>query len=122
MNADACCVLGRSGKGSRPTSTRTTRMEPIEEITYLPEVECEIFKENGLLGTQIVGVPDEGGNKQFLRVGKGFVQKHAGRTYLPVGIVEVRVRERRALVELPYEADSGISRLWISFDNFRQAE
>src|SRR5271156_1392210 len=122
MSADPCCVLGCSGEGVRPMSTQTTRMEPMPEITYAPEVKCEIFKAKGLLGTQIIGVPDEHGNKQFLRVGEGLVQTHAGETYLPVGIVEVRVREQRALVELPYEADSGVSRIWIKFDNFRQVE
>jgi hypothetical protein len=92
----------------------------LTEVVYLPEVECEVNAENALLGTEIVGVPDESGNRQFLRVGKGFVIRANGKTYLPIGVVEVDRKNHRALVELPHEADSGFSRLWIPFSRFRQ--
>jgi hypothetical protein len=90
------------------------------EITYLPEVECVVSVADGVLDTEVVGVPDETGNRQFLRVGKGFVTRENGKTYLPVGVVELDYRKRRALVELPYEAASGARRLWVPFTNFRQ--
>jgi hypothetical protein len=92
------------------------------EITYLPEVECEVTTESGILDTQVIAVPDESGNRQYLRVGKGVVTRSGGKTYLPIGIVELDRRNRRALVELPLEADSGARRLWVPFDNFRVKE
>jgi hypothetical protein len=92
----------------------------VTEITYLPEVECVISVANGLLDTQVVGVPDESGNYQYLRVGKGSVTQENDKTYLPIGIVEVDYRKRRVLIELPYEASSGAHRLWVPFSRFRQ--
>ncbi len=90
----------------------------VPEITYLPEVECEI--KTGMLETLIVGVPDSEGNRQWLRVGKGDVVTEAGKTYLPVGVVELDREKQRVLVELPYEADSGFKRLWVLMSKFRQ--
>jgi hypothetical protein len=90
------------------------------EITYFPEVECVVSA--GFLDTQVtVGVLDEKGNGQFLRVGKNVVTRHDGKDYLPVGIVEVDYRKKRVLIELPQEADSGANRLWVPFARFRQA-
>ena len=42
------------------------------EITYLPEVECEAVPSD-LLDTEIVGVSDDSGKRQHLRVPKAFV-------------------------------------------------
>ncbi len=95
-------------------------MSQAEEITYLPEVECIVTVENGILGTHVVAVPDEDGNREFLRVGKGGVVRDNGKTYLPVGIVHLDYRKRRTLVELPVEADSGHHRLWVPFTHFRR--
>lgn len=91
----------------------------IEEITYLPEVECIVDVENGMHGTQVIGVPDDQDNKEYLRVGKGAVVKVGDKTYLPVGIVHLDYKGKRALVELPQEADSGTKRLWVPFARFR---
>jgi hypothetical protein len=89
------------------------------EITYLPEVECVVTVENGLVDTQVVKVPDEENKYQFLRVGKGIVVRDDGKSYLPVGVVQLDHRGKRALVELPQEADSGVRRLWVPFARFR---
>jgi hypothetical protein len=91
--------------------------ETTANITYLPQVECTV--QNGMLNTAIIGVADEDGNHQYLRVGQGSVATEGGKTYLPIGIVELDRRKRRALVELPVEADSGARRLWVPFDRFR---
>lgn len=93
--------------------------QQMQEVTYLPEVLCEISVAEGILDTQVVGVPDVDGNRQFLRVSKGFVTQEGNKTYLPIGIVELDRRNRVALVELPVEADSGARRLWVPFDHFR---
>jgi hypothetical protein len=89
------------------------------ETMLLPEVECTVTVPDGILDTQVVAVPDESGNKQFLRVGKGEVTEQGGKTYLPVWVVQLDNRGRRALVELPQEADSGARRIWVPFSRFR---
>jgi hypothetical protein len=94
----------------------------VVEVTYLPEVECEVAVPKGLFDTAVVGVPDVTGNKQFLRVPKGYVTRDNGKTYLPIGVVELDYRQRRALVELPHEADSGVRRLWVPFTSFRRQD
>jgi hypothetical protein len=94
-------------------------IDPMAEILYFPEVECQATPSD-LFETMIVGVPDETENHHFLRVARGVVRKEDGRTYLPVGIVEVDRRKKRALIQLPYEADSGANRLWVPFEKFRQ--
>ncbi|MDE2095796.1 MAG: hypothetical protein KGL39_00955 [Patescibacteria group bacterium] len=88
------------------------------EITYLPEVECNVTVQNGILNTQVVYVPDENGNRQYLRVSEGSLVIKWNKTYLPVGIVQLDYKGKRALVELPQEADSGVRRLWVPFDRF----
>jgi hypothetical protein len=92
------------------------------EITYLPEVECEVVKEAGLFGTSVVSVADEDGNKQFLRVARGDVARQGGKAYLGVGVVRLDYAGGRALVELPAEADSGSRRVWVPFTRFRSKQ
>jgi hypothetical protein len=99
--------------------SRSDPMPEMIDIVYLPQVECEVTNPNALFETEIVGVPDERDNHQFLRVGKGFVIRDNGKTYLPVGLVELDRKNRRALIELPHEADSGVRRLWVPFERFR---
>jgi hypothetical protein len=42
--------------------------------------------------------------------------------YLPVGLVYIDYKGKRGLVELPEEADSGTSRVWVPFARFRRKE
>jgi hypothetical protein len=89
------------------------------EIIYLPEVECSIalgFRE----GELAVGVPDETRKRQHLRVNENLVASEGGKQYLAVGIVELDYKHKRALIELPHEADSGANRLWVPFAFFRR--
>ena len=88
-------------------------------ITFYPEVECSATAST-LHETEVVGVADQTGNHQFLRVGKGFLTREAGRTYLPILVIEVDSQRQRALVQLPYEADSGASRIWVALAAFRR--
>lgn len=88
-------------------------------ITFYPEVECTATA-SSLHDTEVVGVPDETGNHQFLRVGRGFLTHQAGRSYLPVLVIEVDPARHRALIQLPYEADSGASRIWVGLAAFRR--
>ena len=89
------------------------------EVAYLPQIECVITKEDALFNTQIVYVADEVGNQQFLRVGKGALQREGEKTYLPIGVVDLDAAKQRVLVELPQEADSGARRLWVRLSSFR---
>ncbi len=89
------------------------------EKTYLPEVECIITVPEGILNTQVVAVPDETGDKHYLRVGKGEATQQGGKTYLPIWVVQFDHKGRRALVELPQEADSGTRRIWVPYEKFR---
>lgn len=88
-------------------------------VTIYPEVACTATA-SSLHETEVVGVADVTGNHQFLRVGKGFLTREAGQAYLPVLVVEVDAERRRALVQLPYEADSGASRIWVALGSFRR--
>jgi hypothetical protein len=89
------------------------------EITYLPEVECQVSSSD-LLDTYIVGVRDAVSKKtHFLRVSKSFVNQDNKKTYLPIGVVRLDYDNQKALIELPREADSGANRLWVSFSSFR---
>jgi hypothetical protein len=90
----------------------------MSETTYLPQVECVVETEDGLFGTSVVYVTDETGRNQYLRVGKGDVLRHDGKTYLDVGLVRLDHAGRRVLVELPSEADSGTRRLWVPLTRF----
>jgi hypothetical protein len=90
----------------------------IPEVTYLPEVQCEVSE--GLTGDDItVSVRDVDGRDQYMHVLPSMVNRENGTTYLPVGIINVDRRNERLLIELPTEADSGINRMWIPFDSFR---
>ena len=91
----------------------------MKEITYLPEIECEI-KAGFLVNELAVAVADERGNRQHLRVNQHLVAHENGKHYLAIGIVELDLRKKRALVELPHEADSGANRLWVPFISFRR--
>ena len=86
---------------------------------YLPEIECEI--RSGDADWEVVAtVQDSQGRKQNLSVSKGMVASSEGKNYLTVGIVQVDHLQRRALIELPHEADSGVNRLWAPFTAFRR--
>ena len=90
----------------------------MSEVFYLPEVRCEIspgLTEQGIT----VCVKDVEGREQYIHVLKTMVNHENGTAYLPVGIINVDGRNRRVLIELPTEADSGANRLWIPFDSFR---
>lgn len=88
------------------------------EITYLPEVRCEVSE--GLTDREItVSVQDVEGREQYIHVHPTMVNSRIETPYLPVGVIDIDRRNRRVLIELPIEADSGTSRMWIPVDSFR---
>jgi hypothetical protein len=92
------------------------------EVTYVPEVECTVIVPNGIMDSQVVKVIDTDNLGHMLRVAKGSLVEKDGRKYLPVGLVTLDRERRRALVELPQEADSGTRRVWVALSRFRRQE
>ena len=88
------------------------------EVAYLPQIECVITKEDGLFDTLIVYVPDENGNRQFLRVGKGARNAKAKR----------RISQSASWTSMPRSSGArgvapgsrlGARRLWVRLSSFR---
>jgi hypothetical protein len=93
----------------------------MSEIAYYPEIECQATPSE-LQNTQVVTVKDVSGASQYLRVATGFLTEAGHKTYLPVRVISFERNPLRVLVELPYEADSGTSRVWVAASQFRRAE
>ena len=90
----------------------------MSETTYRPEVRCEISE--GLTGSDItVCVWDVEGRDQYIHVLPSMVNCVSETPYLPVGVINVDYRNKRVLIELPIEADSGANRMWMPIDSFR---
>ena|SRR5437016_589788 len=92
----------------------------MSEIIYRPQVRCEVSE--GLTGSDItVCIQDVFGREQYIYVLPTMVNWERDVPYLPVGIINVDRRNRRVLIELPTEADSGANRMWMPFEKFRIA-
>ena len=91
----------------------------MSEIAYLPEVQCEVSE--GLLESDItVWTRDVEGNDQYIHVLPSMVNGLPnGSPHLPVGVIDVDYRNKRVLIELPIEADSGVNRMWMPASSFR---
>jgi hypothetical protein len=94
----------------------------VPEITYLPQVECVVDIPRSFFDTAVVGVPDVTGNRHYLRVPRNNIVHARHKAYLPIAVIELDYADKKALVELPQEADSGRRRLWVPFDSFRPSE
>jgi hypothetical protein len=90
------------------------------EMTYFPEVRCEV-QEGGLMPNGVtVILADVNGRRQFIQVTRGLINRHGDADYLAVGFVDIDRRTRRVLIEFPAEADSGANRMWVGFDSLRK--
>jgi len=92
----------------------------MNEVTYFPEVECEVFPGGFIPNAASAALKDLSGRTQFVQVTTGLINNYEGKNYLPVGLVEIDRHQRRVLIELPVEADSGANRMWVSFDSLRK--
>ena len=88
------------------------------ETTYLPQVRCQI-SERLTESDQTVCIRDAEGRDQYIHVLSSMVNWMSETPYLPIGLIHVDPRKRRALIQLPIEADSGTNRVWMPFDAFR---
>ena len=83
---------------------------------------CEVSK--GLRDSEAtVAVRSFDGDQQFLRIERDFLnfEPETGRYYLTVGLIQKDQSGKFALIELPQEADSGTSRLWVATADFQSS-
>jgi hypothetical protein len=90
------------------------------EVTYLPEVRCEVTPGGILPGGVTARIKDVDGRCQYVQVTRGMINHQVGEDYLPIGIVDIDRQARKVLIELPVEADSGVNRMWVGFDSLRK--
>jgi hypothetical protein len=84
----------------------------------MAQILCEVGP--GLRDTErTASVKDVFNRRLHLRVEDGFIATEGGRHYLPIGIVGIDDAKDLALIELPHESDSGISRLWVRCSDLR---
>lgn len=86
-------------------------------MTYVACEESEGLRES----ESTVGVLGLDRFRRFLRVEKSFLERENGHAYLPIGVVLTDAARKRALIELPLEADSGEARLWVELSQLREA-
>ena len=83
----------------------------------MPTVRCEVSE--GLRESErTVAVSGANGTRAYLRVGSGFLVQQGGQDLLPVGLIARDEASGAVLIELPEEADSGVSRVWVSGEDF----
>jgi hypothetical protein len=84
----------------------------------MAQILCEVGP--GLRDTEkTASVKDVFNRRLHLRVEDGFNATEGDRHYLPIGIVGIDDAKDLALIELPHESDSGISRLWVRCSDLR---
>jgi len=86
----------------------------------MASVLCEIINIPGApTAEKTVAVRTSSGRKEYLTVPSHFLHEEGGQHYLPVVLVK-RDRNKRALVHLPAEADSGANRVWVPLETFQE--
>ena len=56
------------------------------------------------------------GRQEFLRTSRKNLLKKDNKNYLAIGVIHVDPATGQYLIEFPYEADSGASRIWVLKD------
>ncbi len=88
----------------------------------MAQVLCDAVA-RGLRESEVIAtITDIRGRKHFICVEKDFLVGDNGHLFLPVGLVYEVPAEKAVLVELPHEAETGAGRIWVSRENFREAE
>lgn len=73
---------------------------------------CEVRPGMGKVAVS-VAVQDTESVRTFLQVERDFLTLRAGHYYLPVGLIRKEKEQGVALIEFPFEADSGEHRIWV---------
>ncbi|MFO0967990.1 MAG: hypothetical protein U0793_20725 [Gemmataceae bacterium] len=76
-------------------------------------VRCEV-SEGPRPGYKAIGISSVEGYSEYLVVEERFLVHRDDGVYLPVILVGWDRRQNLALAQLPYEADSGANRVWVS--------
>jgi hypothetical protein len=69
-----------------------------------------------------VAVRDYTGRMEYLPVDRGILTRANGKHLLPVRLIYQDETKSAAFVELPDEADSGVSRLWVRLTDVQTPE
>jgi hypothetical protein len=83
-------------------------------------IPCEI-SEGPRPGYKVVGVKSVQGHTEYLSIEERFLARRNGDLLLPVWLIGRDQKNKTALVQLPYEADSGANRVWVNGDALREA-
>ena len=75
-------------------------------------VHCEA-SEGPRPGFMSIGIESVEGYTEFLAIEEKFLVSNGLDWYLPVAVVGKDSAHKTALVELPFEADSGAKRVWV---------
>jgi len=75
-------------------------------------IECEV-EEGPRPGFKTIGVASGEGHSEYLTIEERFLVRRNGSYLLPVGLVGRDRRYNTALIQLPFEADSGANRVWV---------
>jgi hypothetical protein len=89
-------------------------MIPTWEGDTMLYLECEV-KRPGALGNGhvIAELTDHTGQREQVAVEETFLERRAGRTFLPVWFISQDPNSKLVQVELPQEAASGVNRIWV---------
>lgn len=76
---------------------------------------CEVT-DGSRAGFKTVGVNSVEGWREYFSIEEKFLKPHNGNLLLPVRVIGVDRQQNLTLIQLPAEADSGASRVWVSKD------
>src|SRR5689334_14896514 len=83
-------------------------------------ISCEVT-EGPRPGFKAVGVASIEGHTEYLTIEERFLVRRGEDYLLPVDLVGRDRRHGTALVQLPFEADSGANRVWVKGQNLTEA-
>jgi hypothetical protein len=92
----------------------------LKEVDEMALVQCEVT-EGPRPGYKTVGVQSIEGYAEYLSLEEKFLVRRGEAYFLDVRLVGRDRRHNTALVQLPYEADSGANRVWVRDEQLREA-
>ncbi len=78
----------------------------------MPLLRCEVL-DGPREGFKVAGVASIEGFSEYLTIEERFLVKKRGDYLLPVSVVGKDKQHDTYLIQLPYQADSGASRVWV---------
>src|SRR5437667_537839 len=93
----------------------------LKEDFSMNAIRCDV-SEGPRQGYKVVGVSSVEGYTEYLTIEERFLVHRDGEFYLPVQVVGNDAQHGTALIQLPYEADSGANRIWVEEDALNPTE